>query len=250
MEPSVLIIDAGDVRYVTLNRPDKLNVLTREDVDEVARAVAEAGQRSRVLVLRGAGGRAFSAGMHVETFAGLVADPDRTTDVIGAVKRMLDAVRTVQIPTICAVEGHCLGAAFELAIACDLRIATPGSRFGLPEIKLGLPCIMESGLLGQYVGLARAKQIMLTGESYDAQVMVDWGFLNEIVDDVHARAEQLARELAGRSRQGLASQKRLFEIWANVGFAEGSAASIAEIDAVFHHPETREVVRKAVGGFS
>ncbi|RZT84247.1 enoyl-CoA hydratase/carnithine racemase [Pseudonocardia sediminis] len=244
----VLITDVDDVRYVTLNRPDKLNALTRSDVDEVATAVHEGAATARVIVFGGAGDRAFSAGMHLDTFAGLVADPDRTPDVIGAVKHMLDTVRQAQVPTICAVRGHCLGAAFELALACDLRIATPGSRFGLPEIDIGLPCIMESALLSQYVGLARAKQIMLTGDVHDAATMSDWGFLNEIVDDVDARATELASSLAGKSRAGLASQKRLFELWQNVGFAEGSAQSIHEIDRVFHDPETHEIVRRVAGG--
>ncbi len=245
----VQVVDEGAIRTITLNRPAKLNALRRDDLAEATRAVRQAPDETRVLVFAGSGGRAFSVGMDVHTFVGIVQDPSTTREVIGAVKLLLDTVRMSQLATIASVDGYCLGAAFELVLACDFRLATPGSSFGLPEINLGLPCILESALLQQYVGLSRAKEIILTGDRYTAEQMAAWGMLNDTVDsdDLAGRTTALAETLAAKPRAGVASQKRLFERWQNEGLQISNEACLEEIEGVFRDPSTKAIVEQVAG---
>ena len=150
------------VLTVTLNRPEKHNALRRRDIDAIGAALADLGD-VRAVLFRGAGGRAFSAGVDVTEFLALDGADD-ARDFITAVRTMLAAARTAPLTTICAVDGPCIGAAMELALACDLRVVTTRSRFGLPEIQLGLPSVVDASLLSQYVGLGAAKELILTGD--------------------------------------------------------------------------------------
>jgi enoyl-CoA hydratase/carnithine racemase len=243
--------DRGPVRYVQFNRPEKLNALRKPELEQAKQAVADVGDDTAVIVFTGAGTRAFSVGMDVDTFLDIVNDPATTRTTIGAVKELLDTVRTSQLMTIAAVGGYCLGAAFELALACDLRVATSKSRFGLPEINLGLPCILDSAVLQQYVGLSRAKEIMLTGELYEAERMQAWGLLNEVVPstELDDHVTSLAQGLATKPRAGVASQKRLFERWQNEDLQTSNEACLDEIESVFRDPSTKAVITDTADRF-
>lgn len=145
------------------------------------------------------------------TFAGLGSAGAR--HVIGQVRDFLAAVRTTPLPTVAMINGYCLGAAFELALACDLRVATDDAQFGLPEVKVGIPSVADAALLPAYVGLARAKEIILTGDLYPAADLHRWGLLNRVVPPPRLEAETLGllSRITQHTRTVLASQKRLFE---------------------------------------
>jgi enoyl-CoA hydratase/carnithine racemase len=238
------IEDRGDVRWIIFNRPERLNALQFDDVVDGRAAVLEAASTMRAVVLTGVGDRAFSAGIDLDTFLGIVNDPATAREQIGVVKSFLDAVRTAEIPTIAALNGHCLGGAFELALACDFRVARKGALLGLPEIKLGLPCIMESALLSQFVGLNLAKEMMLTGELHSAQRMERHGLLRLVEDRpaLDLYVDELLKTLTQTSRAAIGSQKRLFELWQNRPFAESSAVSVDEIVGVFEQEETQALI--------
>jgi len=182
--------------------------------------------------------------MHVDTFADL--GPASARRVIGHVRDCLAAVRTAPLPTAAMIDGYCLGAAFELALACDLRLATDDAQFGLPEVKVGIPSVADAALLAAYVGLGRAKEIILTGDLYPAADLDRWGVLNRVVPRAGLEAETLG--LLGRvtrhTRTVLASQKRLFEVWQNTPLSEGIRVSTEEFARVFEAPETLEQVRR------
>jgi enoyl-CoA hydratase/carnithine racemase len=179
--------------------------------------------------------------MNLEVFAGLVDEPSRTRSELGALRELLDAVRTAEVVTIAAINGHCLGAAFELALACDFRIAKSGSLLGLPEIKLGLPCILDSALLQQYVGLAFAKEMILTGRLYPAERLADAGVVTVVKEDAALidEVDALLAEFADTSRVAIASQKRVFDAWQNLSLDAANERSLDEITLVFEHNETR-----------
>lgn len=192
----------------------------------------------RAVVFRGAGERAFTAGMHIDSFDGLSTETART--FIGGLRDMLAAVRTAPVATICAVDGYCLGVGFELALACDLRIATTRSSFGLPEIKVGIPSVADAALLAQHVGLSLAKEIILTGDLYPVDRFRSGGVCNDIVepDALDAAVTTWVSRVDGHTRTATASQKRLFEIWQNTTLATGTALSVAEFASVFAAEET------------
>lgn len=232
--------DRGGVRWITLQRPEKLNAITRDDLAELTRAASDLPAGTAAVVFQGAGDRALSAGMHVDTFVGLsVADARAVISELGA---LLTAVRRAPVPTLCVVRGYCLGGAMELAMACDLRVADTTATFGMPEIAVGIPSVLDAALLSQYVGLSKAKELLLTGDLIAAGELAGFGFLNELVDP-HDLADAVERTLARVVRHAgpaTTAQKRLFETWQNVGLAASIEASIGEFAEVFGHPATTE----------
>ncbi|NMI00964.1 enoyl-CoA hydratase/isomerase family protein [Pseudonocardia acidicola] len=233
----VVVDRRGDVLRVRLNRPETLNALTLDDIAAL-HAALDLPPDVRAVVFEGEGERAFSAGMNVDTF--LSFGPDGARAFIADLRDLLRRVRTAPVPTICVVDGYCLGAAFELALACDLRVATTRARFGLPEIKVGIPSVVDAALLQQYVGLSLAKEMILTGDHYSAETLNAFRLCNEVVlpEGLDAAVHDMLDRVCGHTRTVLAAQKRLFEVWQNTGLAEGADRSVEEFGQVFAAPET------------
>jgi len=228
--------DAGILR-VTLTRPEKLNALRPEDITAL-RVAMELPDDVRAVVFTGAGQRAFTAGMHVDSFAGLT--PDSARGFIAGLRDMLAAIRTAPVATVCAVDGYCLGVGFELALACDLRLATTHSSFGLPEIRVGIPSVADAALLSQYVGLSLAKEMILTGDLYPVDRFAASGLCNAVVEPgkLDAAVDAWLDRVAGHTRTATAAQKRLFEVWQNTALTVGTAVSVQEFASVFAAEET------------
>jgi enoyl-CoA hydratase/carnithine racemase len=228
---------------VTFHRPEKLNAMAREDIKTVTRAVQELPAAVRCVILTGEGRGAFSAGVHVEVFHELSVAAARS--FISDLGAMLTAVRRAPVPTLCAVDGYCLGGAMELTMACDLRVASTTAVFGMPEIKVGVPAVLDAALLQQHLGLAKAKEMLLTGDLYRVTELEPLGFVNKVVapEDLHEATAGFARRVSGHSPVALASQKRLFETWQNVGLQASIDASIGEFAEVFAHETTQERIR-------
>jgi enoyl-CoA hydratase/carnithine racemase len=243
-QPAVTSSVVDGVRWIVFNRPAKLNALTVADIGEITRLVTDPGPGTRALAFTGAGARSFCAGVHTTTFVDL--DPDGARAFITGLRDCLAAVRTSPRPAVAMINGYCLGAGFELALACDLRMSTPDSQFGLPEVKVGVPSVIDAALLPGYVGLALAKEIILTGDLYPAAELQRLGLLNRMVPAEQLRAE--TDELLGRVTRHtpvvLASQKRLFESWLNRPLTDAIAESVEEFAGVFAAPETHEQIRR------
>jgi enoyl-CoA hydratase len=143
------------------------------------------------------------------------------------------------------INGYCLGVAFELALACDLRVCADDARFGLPEVRIGIPSVADAALLQDHVGLAMAKEIILTGDLYPAAMLSRWGLLNRVVPRQQLAEETLAllSRVTRHTPAVLASQKRLFEIWQNTSLRDGIDASTNEFARVFEVEETLRQVR-------
>lgn len=242
VEPAVRVERDGPTLRVTLTRPAKLNALRPADI-RALRASMQLPDGVRAVVFAGTGGRAFSAGMHVDTFDGLT--PPSARAFIAGLRDMLAAVRTAPVVTLCAIDGYCLGVAFELALACDLRVATTRSAFGLPEIKIGIPSVADAALLERYVGLSLAKEMILTGDVYPVDRFAAAGLCNAVVapQQLAAAVDELLSKVAGHTTTVTASQKRLFEVWQNTGLAAGTEVSVHEFASVFAAPETADQLR-------
>lgn len=239
-----------DVLHVTFDRPEKRNALRRVDIDEVAALLDD--RDLRAVVFRGAGDRAFSAGVGIGEFLALDG-PDAARSFITALRDLLAAVRTVPAVTICAVDGYCLGGAFELALAADLRVVTTRARFGLPEVRLGIPSVIDAALLQQFVGLGHAKEMILTGDVHPADAPQVAALCARPVapDDLEPAVADLLARVAGHTRTVVAAQKRLFETWQSTSLAEGAARSVDEFAAVFAADDTRAALaayRSSLGG--
>jgi enoyl-CoA hydratase/carnithine racemase len=236
-----LVADADGVRWITIDRPEVANALQVEDLDAIAAAVAGIQESTRAVVFTGTGDRAFSAGMHVDSFADLT--PQTARELIRHVGDMLRAARLCPVPTVAMLNGACVGAAFELSLVCDLRIAGQGVRVGLPEVLLGIPSVVDAALLPAFVGLAKAREMILTGGLYPVEEL-GTAYANRIVAAVQLRAatDELIAALTAPTREVLAAQKQLFELWLNNGIAASAHASIDVFGDVFAHPATAAAV--------
>jgi enoyl-CoA hydratase/carnithine racemase len=238
-----LVEDEGAVRWIMFDRPSILNAFTLEDLGVIGDAVRQVGPEIRAIVLTGVGERAFSAGMHVETFRDV--SPGAGRRIIDQVGDCLGAIRLAPIATVAMVNGYCLGAAFEMALACDVRVAHPEVRFGLPEVRLGIPSVVEAALLPRYVGLSRAREMILTGGMYTAADL-PLGFVNRLVpaDRLRGATEDILRALTTPTREVIAAQKALFETWLNSGLAESIETSKQLFAEVFDLPATRAAIAR------
>jgi enoyl-CoA hydratase/carnithine racemase len=233
--------DEHGTRWITIDRPEIANALRLADLDVIADAVRTAGGL-RAIVLTGAGDRSFSAGMHVDTFS--AAGPAAGREVISRVRDCVGALRLSPLPTIAMINGYCLGAAFEMALACDLRAACPQALFGLPEVRLGIPSVVDAALLHHHVGLSKAKEIILTGGMYSVADLAPFGLANRVAERGQLRAAvgELLAGLRALTPHVLAAQKSLFETWLNTGLQPGIDASVEVFAEVFADPATAAAI--------
>lgn len=181
------------VALLTLNRPEKLNALSQRMAVEMWDALTRLGEAS-VLVVTGKG-RAFSSGGDIAEYAEGVGPQEADPTMLD----VLDRLAELPIPTLAAIEGHCLGGGLELALCCDLRVAGETAQLGLPEVHRGLlPGGGGTQRLPRLIGLARAKEMMLLGDPIDARTAERWGLVNRVVPAGSALDEAVG--LASRLR--------------------------------------------------
>ncbi len=214
--PSTIVVTAdGPVTRITLNRPDVLNALDGHMLAEIRTALAAtaADPVAKVIVIDSASDRAFCAGIDVAYVKDLAGFHIR--EVGRELHRTFLALRTTEMPIICAIDGLCLGAGLELAISCDFMIATDRSRFGLPNIDRGIPAIVEAAILPLVIGLQGAREMAYTGEFWDADKAQRRGMLHAVVapDDLEGEVQGWARRLAEKPAPALATQKEIIHKW-------------------------------------
>ncbi|MGE5824138.1 MAG: enoyl-CoA hydratase-related protein, partial [Bacteroidota bacterium] len=204
---------AGLVARVTIERPAKLNALDGATLEGIAAALAGLPAGARAVVLSGAGERAFAGGADVRELAALDARSARA--FIGRVHHACAALRACPLPVIARVNGLCLGAGLELAAACDLRIAAAHAQFGMPEVRLGIPSVVEAALLPRLVGAGRARWLVLTGENIDAREALAWGLVERVAAPgaLDAQVDAALDALLAAGDAALRAQKRLCKLW-------------------------------------
>ncbi len=213
--PTIIVTRDGPVTRLTLNRPDVLNALDGPMLVEIraALATAAADPASRVVVIDSASDRAFCAGIDVAYVKDLAGFDIR--EVGRELHRTFLALRTTEIPIVCAIDGLCLGAGLELAISCDFMIASDRSRFGLPNIDRGIPAIVEAAILPLVVGLQGAREMAYTGEFWDAAKAQRRGLVHAVVapENLAGEVADWARRLAAKPAPALATQKEIIHKW-------------------------------------
>ncbi len=177
-------VDREYVGRIVLDRPHQMNTVSLEMLDELPEALAqlEADDGVRAVLLEGAGDRAFCAGADVQSFAGSASHLEGR-DLSRKGQQAFGAFEETPLPVVAGIDGYTLGGGMELAACADLRVATARSELGQPEVNLGIiPGWGGTQRLKHHVGESRAREVVLTGERYDAETMADYGFVNEVVD--------------------------------------------------------------------
>src|SRR5580658_6244579 len=190
--------DTRGVACVTVANAAKLNTLSRAVMTALIDAVeALAGEPSlRAVILRGAGARAFIGGADITEMATLNASSAR--DFITMVHRSCDVFRRLPVPVIARIQGYVLGAGLEVAASCDMRVAASDATFGMPEVRIGIPSVVEAALLPQLIGWGHTRQLLLTGETIDAAV------------------EHRVAAILACGPRAISAQKSLIQAWENL----------------------------------
>lgn len=207
-EPMVLKERDGAILKLTLNRPDKSNSLHPDLVEQLGEALkeAEADKQLSVVILTGAG-RSFCAGLDLSLMASWTADEKLA--YLGTVTPLFMGVWSLPQPVIAAVNGPAIAGGFDLAAFCDIRLAAREALFGQAEINIGITQIIHP--LYKSIGLARAKELAMTGQNINAEEAYRIGLVNHVYarEELSERAMELARVLASKPRQALFETKRL-----------------------------------------
>ena len=231
---------------VTINRPP-LNPLSHQVKAELLdglEAIA-ADPEARCVILHGAGGRAFSVGADIKEFPEVASGNQGRQHAIQE-HTLYNRIHYFPVPTLAAIEGHCLGGGLELALACDLRVASATSSLGFPEIKLGLfPAGGGTERLPRLIGESRARELMYTGNSIDAQEAYRIGLVNRLVPAGGAlgAAEELGRDIAARPGAGLRTLKMVLDHGLTMGLLEAQQLSVHAIAERFQSPEAQAGIR-------
>jgi enoyl-CoA hydratase/carnithine racemase len=200
----------GAAAWVTFNRPEAHNAMTFAMYEELFACCerADAEDDVRVLVLRGAGGRAFVAGTDIRQFLDF-SSPDDGVEYEATIDRIVGRLEAVRVPTIALVDGFAMGSGLALSAACDLRICTPAAVFGLPIARTVGNCLsMENyARLAALVGEARVKDIVFTARRVEAEEALAIGLATEVVEDAEARVDELCSLLAGHAAMTLWATK-------------------------------------------
>lgn len=233
----------GDaVAFVTVDNARKLNTLNAALMAGFVEAFADLAGRDdlRAVVLTGAGDRAFVGGVDIDELAA-IEGPEAARAFIGAVHACCAAVRDLPVPVIARIGGWTLGAGLELAAACDLRVAAEGAMFGMPEVRLGIPSVVEAALLPALVGWGRARQMLLLGETFDAATALSIGLVEAVVPaaDLDGAVETRLAALLAAGPRAIRLQKALIRAWEGLPPEDAIAAGIDAFAAAYETDEPR-----------
>jgi enoyl-CoA hydratase len=207
--------ELGAIARVTIENTAKLNTLDSHLMIAFIGEIEALAKRDdlRAVVLTGAGSKAFIGGANIFEMATLNAE--HAEAFITLVHRCCNALRELPVPVIARVNGYALGAGLEVAAACDLRVASSNAVFGMPEVKVGIPSVVEAALLPGLIGWGRTRELLLFGENIDAATALAWGLVEQVVapDELDAAVEARLAALLAAGPQAVRLQKKLIREW-------------------------------------
>jgi enoyl-CoA hydratase/carnithine racemase len=234
----------GAVARLLIDRADRRNAFTQEMWERLPGLLAQAmsDPEVRLLVLQSAVPGTFSAGADIAEFSAGARDPGWRSRNQAAIRRAQYELARADKPTIALIEGPCVGGGCGLAIACDLRVASPRARFGITPARLGLVySLHDTKLLVDLVGPAQAKRILFTGELIDAAEAARIGLVDILAEDAAAAADALAAAIAEASPHSVRASKRMIRRILD-GQAEDDAETLRQFDAAFEGTDFDEGV--------
>lgn len=216
--PSVITQTSEDrILTIAIDNERKANSLNAEMLTQLIDAfnAASADQALRAILLTSAGDRGFSAGMDTAQFEH--EDSERAYTTITHLGEVCEAVKNCDLPVAAAIHGYCIGGALEIAAAADYRVAATDSWYSMPEVRIGIPSVLDAASLWRIMGWTKATELIMTANRFTAQDMDRCGFLNALVEsaDVRDTARSYLRDTMESDRAVIAQQKRLFRTWRN-----------------------------------
>lgn len=237
--------DAGRIAWVTVNNPEKRNALGLAGKRELAQAFRKLARdrELRVAVLTGAGERSFMAGADLAEMKDLT--PKQAHAVHAGVHRACDAIRALPVPVIARINGYCFGAGMEVAASCDMRISVTTAKFGMPEVRFGIPSGMEACLLPQLIGWGKTRELVYTGDHIDAAEAQRCGFLEKLVEPaaLDAGVEAWIASILAAGPRAIRLQKKLVRDWERMTIGQAVQAGIRACTEARRTDEPRRLMQ-------
>jgi len=238
--------DTGHLARVTVDNPTRLNVLDSDLIRQLTAAIRalEPDRQLRCVVLSGAGDRAFIGGADIREMVGL-----DSTSAHGFVTRLhlaCAAIRELPVPVIARIHGYCLGAGLEIAASCDLRVASDDATFGMPEVRMGIPSVIEAALLPKLVGAGRARALVYTGDSISAADAEQWGLVDRVVPgvDLDDATHTWVRAIGAAGPEAIRLQKSLIRQWEAMPLEDAIQAGMRSFASAYDTDEPRQLMQQ------
>jgi enoyl-CoA hydratase len=238
--------ERGCVARIVVDNRARLNILNSELIRQLTEAVNSLAdiERLRVLILTGAGDRAFIGGADINEMAAF--DKSSARDFIARLHETCAAIRHSPVPVIARICGYCLGAGLEIAASCDLRIAADNSTFGMPEVKVGIPSVIEAALLPRLIGWGKAAELIYTGESISASEALDCGLVERVVPraQLDRAVERWTQAILEAGPRALRLQKSLIREWERLPLDQAIERGIDSFAAAYETDEPRRFMER------
>jgi enoyl-CoA hydratase len=235
----------GRVARVTIDNRRRLNCLSTPLIVELRGAFEKLSddQTLRAVVLTGAGERAFVGGADLNELGAFCADSARL--FITRLHQACDAIRKCPVPVIGRVNGFCLGAGLEVAASCDMRVAADTAQFGMPEVHMGIPSVIEAALLPGLIGWGRTREMLLTGVLYSAAEALAMGLVQKSVPaaQLDAAIDPWLAGIVRATPEAVRSQKALINRWERVSIDEGIYAGIDALSEAYNTGEPQAAIK-------
>jgi enoyl-CoA hydratase len=235
----------GSIATVTIDNQRRLNCLSTPLIVELASVVGRLADAEglRVLVLTGAGEKAFVGGADLNELGGLCADSARL--FITRLHEACKAIRAFPVPVIARINGYCLGAGLEIAASCDFRAAAANAQFGMPEVQMGVPSVIEAALLPGLIGWGRTREMLLTGALYSAAEAAQMGFVQRVTpaDQLTAAVAEWLDGICRAGPHAIRAQKALMNRWQRVSTDEGIYAGIDALADAYRTGEPQAAIK-------
>lgn len=237
------------IAFLSFNRPDQLNAMNREMMDEIIAGIEgiNSNEDARVAVIRGEG-RAFMAGADIKEYARQTPVQFKAFQDRGI--KLYETIENAPIPWIAAVNGFALGGGFEIALSCDMIVASEAARMGLPEVFLNLvPGGGGTQRLIQRIGINKAKEMLFTGGQYTAKALFDWGIVNHVftVEEFDTEVLRFAGKMTRRPSGALKHLKRLAHLSLSpLSFDQKIAEEGQAVTELFYSKEAKEAIQNFI----
>lgn len=208
-------VDGRGVATLSLKTKHPLNIFSSNEARAAAEAIRSLYDREEIvaLVITGAAERTFIGGADIKEMSAL--DPASGRKFIRSLYELCEAIRDFPAPTIARIHSWCLGVGVEFVAACDIRIASEDARFAMPEVRIGIPSVIQATLLTRLIGEGRSRWLLLTGGTIDAAQAERWGLVTDVADPtaLDGAVDRVLHDLLESDPAALRSQKHLLRVW-------------------------------------
>ena len=236
---------SGHVARVTVDHPGRLNVLNTALILQLTNTFRRlsADDDLRCVVLRGAGEKSFIGGADIREMVTL--DAGSAPDFISQLHAACTAIRELPVPAIASIRGYCLGAGLEIAASCDLRVSSDDAVFGMPEVKVGIPSVIEAALLPRLMGSGKARQLVYTGESISAAEAGRCGLVDRVVaaTDLNVATLEWVQAISAAGPAAIRLQKRLTRQWDTAPLQDAIRAGIQTFADAYETDEPQRLMQ-------